>query len=219
MDIEYFLREKVRFAIYFYEKGCEPFQEVMRLIEQEEAPYEPVYDESGEPQFMREWADAKDGFESIGLATLSMLSSALQLYMNAWLNRIEKKSSPFNRKCGKGWFNSLKKCMQDAGVDFSNCPVDLEVIEQLVLARNRTQHLEDITSNTAFHMEKDFARFSYNPFVDPGDIALRFEGGWLGQPRVFAGKEQVTTISKVIIDFCYWLYSEYERKYASQRQL
>ncbi len=49
MDIEHFLKKRVRFANNFHEQGCKPFQEVMRLIEQKEAPYEPVYDESGDP--------------------------------------------------------------------------------------------------------------------------------------------------------------------------
>ncbi|EOW9375184.1 hypothetical protein ACOBWO_003518, partial [Vibrio cholerae] len=212
MDIEHFLKKRVRFANNFHEQGCKPFQEVMRLIEQKEAPYEPVYDESGDPQFIHEWLEARDGVESIGLATLSMLSSALQLYMNAWLNRIEKKSSPFNRKCGKGWLNSLKKCMQDAGVDFSNCPADLEAIEQLVLARNRTQHVEDITSNTVSHMAKELARFPSPLFVDSEDLALK--ANWFGQPKVYAGKHQITTISQEIVDFCEWLFFEYERIYA-----
>ncbi|MXR67074.1 hypothetical protein GNT65_00005 [Shewanella sp. JBTF-M18] len=212
MDIEVFLKERVTFANNFYEQGCKPFKEIMELIEQEKTPYEPVYDESGEPQFIHEWLEARDGVESIGLAAVSMLSSSLQLYMNEWLNRVEKSSSPFNRKGSKGWFNALKNCMKNEGVDFSACPADLNAIEQLVLARNRTQHAEDITSNTISHRALELAKFPSPLFVDPQDQALSYN--WFGQPRVYAGKHQIETISQEILDFCDWLEHEYRRIYA-----
>lgn len=212
MDIELFLKERVDFAIHFHEQGCMPFLNTMELIEQEKAPYEPVYDESGEPQFIHEWLVARDGVESIGLATVSMLSSSLHLYMNEWLNRVEKSTSPFNRKVNKGWFNSFKSCMVNEGVEFPNCPADLNAIEQLVLARNRTQHAEDITSNTVCHRLQELKKFTSPLFVDPQDQALK--RNWFGQPRVYAGKHQVETISKEILTFCEWLEKEYLRIYA-----
>ena len=59
------------------------------------------------------------------------------------------------RENKKGWLHAYKKITEDFGVDYSNCPVKFEIIEQLVLARNRTQHEEDITSNYVKHCEND----------------------------------------------------------------
>ena len=174
MDIEVFTNERIKFARFFYTEGIKPFQEIMTQIEDEQPPYEPVYDESGEPQFMYEWAQAKDGIEAIGLASISMLSSALQFYMNGWLDRIEAKSQvePYKRQGKKGWFHALKDAMVHHGVDFSQCPVDIDVLEQMVLARNRTQHSEDITSNSVTHLERDLKRFQSPVFVNSSDIAM-----------------------------------------------
>jgi len=212
MDIEAFLNERIKFAKFFHQQGTRPFIEIMGLIEKEKPPYEPVYDESGEPQFICEWLEARDGLESIGLATLSMLSSSLQLYMNEWLNRVERPSAPFNRKGSGGWYKSLKRCMQKEGVNFNSCPADLDAVEQLVLARNRTQHVEDITSNTVSHRAKELAQFQSPLFVDPTDIALT--SNWFWQPRVYAGAQQVESITASLIKLCEWLESEYERIYA-----
>lgn len=212
MDIEAFLKERIRFAKFFHLQGIRPFARIMELIEKEQPPYEPSYDESDEPQFICEWLEARDGLESIGLATLSMLSSSLQLYMNEWLNRVEKPSAPFNRKGVGGWYKSLKCCMQKEGVDFGSCPVELDAVEQLVLARNRIQHAEDITSNNISHRAKELAKFQSPLFVDPKAPTLT--NNWFWQPRVYAGVDQVESIILSLINFCEWLESEYERIYA-----
>ena len=132
--------------------------------------------------------------------------------MSEWLNRVESSDSPFNRKGNKGWFNAFKKCMQSEGVEFSNCSADLEAIEQLVLARNRTQHAEDITSNNISHRTQELAKFQSPLFVDPQDLALK--ANWFGQPRVYAGDHQINAISQEIVKFGEWLYLEYHRIYA-----
>ncbi|MGL6277444.1 hypothetical protein ACSZME_19055 [Aeromonas dhakensis] len=212
MDIEYFFKERINFAKRFHTVGSEPFTKIMELIENEQPPYEPVYNESGEPQFLCEWLEARDGLESIGLATISMLSSSLQLYMNEWLNRIEKSNSRFNRKGSKGWFNALKNCMQAEGVDFSSCPANLNAIEQLVLARNRTQHAEDITSNSVTHLSKELSKFPSPLFVDPQDSALK--NNWFGQPRVYVGAVQVNTIADELEKFSGWLEHGHWREHA-----
>ena len=101
--------------------------------------------------------------------------------------------------------------MTNAGVDFSLCPADSNAIEQLILARNRYQHAEDITSNTISHKAQELATFTSPIFVNPQDRALT--NNWFGQPRVYAGKQQVDTISQEIVGFCEWLEQEYRRIY------
>lgn len=155
MDIQVFTNERLKFARFFYSEGIKPFSAIMELIEGEQPPYVPVYDESGCS------GQVKDGIEAVGLASISMLSSALQLYMNGWLDRVEARRGVqnFKRKGNNGWFHALKDAIEHHGVDFTQCPVDVNVLEQMVLARNRTQHSDDITSNSVRHLRKDLNKF------------------------------------------------------------
>ncbi|MGR6831392.1 hypothetical protein [Aliivibrio wodanis] len=210
MDIEVFTKERLKFAHFFYTQGVTPFKEIISLIENEKSPYQPIYDESGEPQYIYEWMQAQDGIESIGLASLSMLSSALQLYMNAWIDRVEaRKSEPFNRKGNKGWFHALKKVMQDCGVDFSSCPVNLDILEQMVLARNRTQHSEDITSNSVVHLKRELERFESPVFVKETDRNMN--NSWFGLPKVYVDETIFNDVINQVEQFCAWLETEYQR--------
>ena len=79
MDLNYFLSERLKFVQYFYENATKSFHETIRSIENQEAPYEPYYDESGEPQYLTEWLDAQTGVQSAGMAALSMYSSSLNV--------------------------------------------------------------------------------------------------------------------------------------------
>ena len=207
MDIELFTKERIKFTKYFYENGCIPFQETIDLIEREQHPYVPVYDESGEPQFMSEWLQARDGIESIGLASLSMFSSSLQIYMNSWLDRFNVPKSV--RKGKKGWFDAMKKAMRNRGVDFTTCKLDLDILEQLVLARNRVQHADDITSNTVDHLPKELDKFPSPVFVDPKDPSL--SKSWFGSPRVYVDRLKIDETAALIESFCEWLETEFVR--------
>lgn len=207
MDIEHFTKERIKFTKYFYENGCLPFERIIDLIEKEQPPYVPVYDESGEPQFIFDWLQARDGVESIGLAAVSMFSSSLQIYMNAWLDRFEV---PLDERGGKkGWFNALKREMASCGVDFNSCDLDLDVLEQLVLARNRIQHADDITSNTVDHLPKELARFPSPTFVEPSYLGST--NTWFSYPRVYIDQTKVDETASLIESFCEWLEAEFVR--------
>ena len=207
MDIEHFTKERIKFTKYFYENGCLPFEKIIDLIEKKQPPYVPVYDESGEPQFIFEWLQARDGVESVGLAAVSMFSSSLQIYMNAWLDRFNVPNS--KRKGKKGWFNAMKKAMRNCGVDFTTCNLDLDILEQLVLARNRVQHADDITSNTVAHLPKELNKFPSPVFVDPKDPSL--SKSWFGFARVYVDRSKVDETAALIESFCEWLEAEFVR--------
>ena len=88
MDIEFFLKDRIKFIRYFYEAAIAPFAKTMDDIENEVEPYVPSYSEDGEPPFLSEWIDAKSGLETCGHHALSMLASSLQLYLKAWVQWI-----------------------------------------------------------------------------------------------------------------------------------
>ncbi|WP_431786417.1 hypothetical protein [Vibrio harveyi] len=209
MDIQVFTNERLKFARFFYLEGVKPFKSIQSLIESEQEPYVPTYDESGEPQYIYEWIQAQDGIEAVGLASLSMLSSALQLYMNGWLDRIEapKGIVAVSRKGNKGWFHALKDGIASHGVDFAQCPIDVDVLEQLVLARNRTQHSEDITSNSVNHLKQDLDKFQSHVFVKPSDVPrINDRFNWV---RVHVDESNFSQAAESVEMFCKWLERQY----------
>lgn len=206
MDIAHFFKSRLDFAYYFYSQACIPFQDTINLIEQEQAPFTPIDDAYDEPQFIFEWIQARDGLISIGHATISMLSSALKMYMNAWLDR----TLPPRKKVrtGKGWINDLKEEMINYGVDFDICPIDLDNLEQMVLARNRVQHADDITSNIVNHIPRQLKRFPSPIFIDSSND---MESDWFIAPKVYVDQEIVEEMIVLLEKLCSWLESEHER--------
>lgn len=207
MDIQVFTNERLKFARFYYSEAVKPFKSIIGLIEDEQPPYVPVYDESGEPQFIYEWVQAKDGIEAVGLASVSMLSSALQLYMNGWLDREEERPGVrlVKRKGNNGWFHALKDAIEHHGVDFTQCPIDVDVLEQMVLARNRTQHSDDITSNSVRHLRKDLNKFQSHVFVSPSDVAIVNSGNTFSWVRVYVDESTFNNVADTLEVFCTWL--------------
>ena len=69
MDVDFFLKRRTAFIRKFYDAAVKGFLETQRLIETEEAPYEPPYsgeDSDGEPPFLEEWIDSDTSIQIIG---------------------------------------------------------------------------------------------------------------------------------------------------------
>ncbi len=214
MDIEYFLKERTKFTLYFYGSASKPFLETMDAIENGKPPFDnPPYSEDSEPAFLVEWTEANDGLFSLGLASISMLSSALQLYMSSWVDRIELKSNPLKRKHKKGWLYAYRKITEDFGIDYSQCPIKFDIVEQIVLARNRTQHEEDISNLRISHSKNDLSKYPSPYFVSERDNKhlSRGENNWWFMPQVYIDSGKLKDAVDTIEAFCNWLESEFNR--------
>ncbi|WP_330213293.1 hypothetical protein [Pseudomonas sp. Z18(2022)] len=129
----------------------------MRKIDAQEAPDQPPpFDPdtmSLEPEFLQEWLRAQAGFQIVGQTCLSMLSDTLKIF---FMTHEEINGFDCMGACGKGFFkkNGLIQGYRTGfahyGVDWSQCLVDFDILEQVVLARNSTQHGNDIIS-TCIH--------------------------------------------------------------------
>lgn len=128
MDIEYFLKSRTAFIRYFYENAVRPFNEIKTAIENEEEPYIPPYNEDGEPPFLEKQLDAEQGIDTVGHTTISMLSSSLYLFLNSWVNRIEKQHGmTFKANFKKrGWFNGYKQIFNELELQLSDCSANLK---------------------------------------------------------------------------------------------
>jgi hypothetical protein len=156
MDAQYFLRQRTDFIRFFYDESIKPFDEIKRRIELNESPYDdPPYSEDGEPPFLSEWMDAESAKVLVGLSSVSLLSDSLKLYFQTLQSRVigftfGENATAIAKK--HGFVAAYREALGHIlGTDWSDCPIRFDVIEQVVLARNRSQHGSDLTTLEVRH--------------------------------------------------------------------
>lgn len=166
MDAHYFLKSRIALIRFFYAEAAKGYAEVQRRIEAAEPPYDnPPWDDSGEPAFLSEWLDANTATEMAGTAAIAMLSDSIKLYFKTLQERVIGFSFG-NSKAAfkKGFVTAYREALTEIlDTDWSDCPVDFDLIEQIVLTRNRTQHGEDLTSFNVTY-SKDMLKKHQRPF-------------------------------------------------------
>lgn len=172
MDVLWFLQERTKFIRRYYETAGAPFREIIRKIEAEEAPYEPPYSEDGEPPFLTEWGDASTSLEILGATCISMLSESLKLYFSTWDRMLgagcqKRFPDSFSAKKGKGFVNGYRDCFGAIlNTDWSDCPADFAILEQIVLARNAAEHPVDLAFLHLNHHRDLQEKFPTPVFID-----------------------------------------------------
>ena len=181
MDVLHFFKERTRFIRYFYDTAGMPFFATKRKIENEEAPFDnPPYSEDGEPQYLEQWIEADEALEILGRTCLSMLSPSLELYFRTWEKELGVvwKSGERKREINKkGFLQVYRNCFEKMlGISWDHCPADLEIIEQITLARNRDQHPDEITSMRVKHTGYDLKKYPRPFFMSETD--WHFQENW-----------------------------------------
>src|SRR5690606_5787092 len=188
-----------------------------------EDPYVPSYSEDSEPPFLSEWIEADELLGVTGRCCLSMLSASLQLYFRTWEREL-------GLSCGKdfpavfkrdGLVGGYRACLASrASIDWSHCPADLAIIEQVVLARNRDQHPESITTVRVTHAQKDRRRFPRPFFMSEREAKLFQESD---EPRLFMSPSVHVSRDKLMkaieqVEFlCEWLEEKmFDAKYPAR---
>jgi hypothetical protein len=184
MDAFYFLKSRTEFIRFFYAEGSKGFADVKHQIENGMPPFDdPPYSEDAEPPYLSEWMDADTAREVLGIACISMLSDSLKLYFSALEERVirfsfENRKAAFRHGFVPAYFAALGEILD---TNWSDCPVDRDLIEQVVLARNRGQHSDDITS---FDVRYDAAMIKKHPqpfFIGDDEMSVcTSEQGSLG---------------------------------------
>ncbi len=219
MDVEFFFQSRTAFIRYFYEAAVRPFRDTQSLIEREEEPYVPPYSEDGEPPFLSEWIDADTGAQFIGRAAISMLSDALKLYLVEWSKKLHLKCrDDFKLEFKKGYWNGYRTCFEKhIGADWSESPTSLDILEQVALARNSSQHLRSLSSPNARHAKDIRSKFSNPLFVhdyardasEEEQIALLEH--WFG-PELIITKETLVKAIDEAERFVAWLEPQLQKK-------
>ncbi|WP_347279151.1 hypothetical protein [Plasticicumulans sp.] len=152
-----------------------------------------------------------------------MLSASLQLYFKTWEREL-------GLSCGKDFQVVFKKdglvggyqaCLAArAGIDWGQCPADLAIIEQVVLARNRDQHPESITTVRVTHAEKDWQRFPRPFFMGEREAELFQESdepSYFMSPSLHVSRDKLMTAIEQVECMCTWLEEKmFDAKYPAR---
>jgi hypothetical protein len=179
MDVSYFLHERTRLIRTYYAIASQAFRETMRKIDAEEEPFVPPYSEDSEPAFLTEWLEARDFLEVTGRTCVSMLAASLTLFLRHWEKQLCLSCKDMDKNVFKtGMLNGYRKCFEAVSqVSWDTCPVNLDLIEQVVLARNRDQHPEDIWGLGVSHSEDDREKYPSLFFIEDQERDLIGDAG------------------------------------------
>lgn len=211
MDVLHFLKDRTRLIRQYYEQASQPFSETIRKIEVEEEPFAPPYNEDPEPACLAEWVEANELLEVTGRSCVSMLSASLQLYLNTWdrmlgLQCKAQFKTDFKRD---GLIGGYRQCLASQLVlDWSECPADLTIIEQVVLARNRDQHPDSITTLRVMLADQDRVRYLRPFFLNDKEADLYDNGCgaslWMS-PSLHVPRDKLMAAITNVETLCEWL--------------
>jgi hypothetical protein len=192
MDATYFLKNRTGFIRNFYTQGAKPFAEIKHAIENCLPPFDSP--EDPEPAFFGEWEDADTAVKVLGLSCISLLSDTLKLYFQTLQHRVigfsfRDETAAFKRGFVAAYLGVLGSILE---TDWSDCPADLAVIEQVGLARNRGQHGGSLTSFDVTHDDKTLAKHPQPFFASEDERRIWTESG--GDPdSVLAPSVEITS--------------------------
>jgi len=127
---------------------------------------------------------------------------------------LESRGKPqYKRKHNKGWFHAYREILEKVGLDLTECPADLELIEQAVLARNRGQHPDALTMLQTTHSKSDLEKYPNPYFVSETDQRIieadNGELSWWLSPNVYVDEAKLSTVISEVEKLCEWLEEEY----------
>jgi hypothetical protein len=211
MDVLFFLKERTRLIRLYFGSAAQPFNEIIRKIKAEEAPNIPPYSEDSEPAYLREWTEADELLEVTGRVCISMPAAALQFYFTTWENKLGQQCGMDFRAVFRrdGWLGGYRACLAErVGIDWDLCPANLDIIEQVVMARNRDQHPESITTVRVTHSAQDRQRHPRPFFMSEHETALLMENEelsrWLS-PSLHVSRELLMQAIEEVECLCGWL--------------
>ena len=212
MDVHYFFRRRVTFIRQFYENAAAPFLERKRKIEASEDPFDnPPHSEDPEPPYLAEWSEADDSLHVLGYSCVSMLAAALHVYFQTWERFCGVPAAArFKAEFQAGWVSGYTAyCDVVLAIDLAQGPCDLKLIEEVVLARNRAQHPDNLVMKLPTYTDSDLKKLRGALFIDPSrEIFEDLDNGerdWLMPPTLHASAEKLDAAIAEIERFVEWL--------------
>lgn len=226
MDVLFFLKERTRLIRQYYDSSARPFTETMRKIEEQEEPFVPPYSEDCEPAFLNEWIEAKELLEITGRCCISMLSTALDLYFKTWDRELKLHCGQDFKKFFKdgGLVGGYRACIaMRLDLNWGNCPADLTIIEQIVLARNLDQHPEHIDTIRVPHSKHDLVKYRHPFFLNENETGLLSDPDYTNPfsmlPNLHISGEKLMKAIEQVEVLCEWLENQmFDAKYPHRKK-
>ncbi|RBL82456.1 hypothetical protein DDE05_37425 [Streptomyces cavourensis] len=214
MDVYFFLKQRTDLIRHFYDAASAPFVETKRHIENELPPFEdPPYDDSGEPPFLSEWLRADVERELVGRAAVSMLSEALKQFFATWERKMWPKAlcaQCFKKAFESGFVAGYIDCFTEGfALDWSTCPADLDIVKQVVLARNQAQH-PDLVLDHLPHTPKSLQAYPRPFFVHPKDEGLGGTATSFLSPTIHISREKLLEAIDHVEQLAFWIQQKIE---------
>ena len=220
MNVLWFLKRRTAFARQLYAVSSAPYVERKRRIEAKEEPYVPEPSDDPEPAFFVEWQEADDSLHVLAYSCISILAASLQAYFKAWERESGYKvpkppPPPFG---DRGWLiGYLEHFSSRIGIDRQSCPADLELLEEVVLARNRIQHVDSITQLRPNFSPSDLKKLKSPLFVAEWERELfegdkPYENNWIALPTLDIPSEKLMQAIAEMEKLVEWFEEEACRK-------
>ena len=216
MDILFFLNRRIAFISQLYGTASAPYQERKRKIEAKEEPYVQPYSEDSEPAFLVEWIEADESLQVLAYSWISMLAASLHLFFEAWISESRVKIDESLKKSAfkNGWLAGYQAhFLKHFGIDFVKGPAKLELIKEIILARNRISHPPCITVHKPQYEKSDLDKLQHPFFIDEQEVAFRAltdndEKRWLMPPTLHVTEDQLYTAIDEVTRFAEWFEGE-----------
>jgi len=219
-ETTWFLRYRTDFIRSYYETAAEPFRAIVCKIEAGEPPFDhPPGVEDGEPPFMEQWSNAETALDVLGQSCVSLLSDTLKLFFDDWSSRIVRFSLDPHEKAimkKEGFVAAYRAALGEIfDTDWSDCPVRFDIIEQVVLARNRAQHGASLMTLRISHDPRTLGRHPVPHFARASEAEAWADGDgeWspFMAPAVSVSRETLFTAIDEIERLADWLDAEIDR--------
>ncbi len=233
MNVLLFLKSRTNFIRQFYTTTSAPYNELIRKNVKNEEPFISQYWDDDGGEFYPEWEEAQNSLHVIGSFCISMLSATLKLYLESlegeaigivsydsareqsdeeykkyWKNR--KREFKKSWLCGYMWSFS-----QHLGINFKGYSGNVAILEEIILARNKFQHLPSITSFETSYDNSDLGKLKSNPlFLNDEElnhirnIIDEENSSWLNWLNLNISNEKLFTVISQVECFTEWLDSE-----------
>jgi hypothetical protein len=219
MDVRYFLEARTGFIRQLYGTTSAPYLERKRKIEAQEEPFVPPYSEDGDPPFLREWSEADESLQVLAYSCVSMLAASIHLYLKAFEHLLHKKiHKSLMPEFKKNWLRGYGvHFSQHLGIRFEDCPASLEVLEEVILARNRVQHPESIAPHRPHYSGSDLEKIASPLFVDErernflADVS-EDESNWLMPPTLHITPQKLLAAIEQVDKFGEWFEKEFDSR-------
>lgn len=195
MDVTYFLQQRTDFIRFFYDQAERPFLETRRKIEDQEPPWhDPPCTDSGEPAYLEDWMDAGVAIQLAGVSSVALLADTLKLYFSTIEHRVIRlhRSGEHNKIFKRKGFVAAYRMIlgEHLEIDWSDCPADFAIIEQIVLARNSGLHGEHISSIVTDHDRNTLAKHPRPFFASDDELTTARAGD--GESLLFRPALEIT---------------------------